>query len=124
MKYGYVRVRHQNDDKAIGIQSRYLQGLGAEKTYVETDGSQLQILLDTLGQNDTLYVMGVDRLSRTTDTLQEIFKFLSGKGVSLFAGPERIELDRLSTTLLLAHMDALMEDRKALLKIISNTKSK
>ena len=91
MKYGYVRVRNQNDEDAIKMHRMYLQSRGAEKIYVETDGSQLQILLDTLEHNDELYVFSVDRLSRNTKDLLKIFHRLSEKEVTLYNGPERFD---------------------------------
>ena len=105
MNYGYVRVRNLNDEHVVERHSDLLRDLGAEKIIVETDGTQLQSLLNILKSNDSLFVYSIDRLSRKTDTLRKIFKCLSEKGVNLYSGKERVELSGISAAILFAEID-------------------
>lgn len=84
---GYARVSTQ--DQNLERQLRALQDAGCEKIYQEKisgkdiDRPQLQEMLDNLQDGDTIIIMDLTRISRSTRDLFELVDIIKEKGASL-----------------------------------------
>lgn len=87
MKYGYARVSTAGQDLESQIRSLELEG--CEKIYSEhytgtkADRPQLNLLLGSLKEGDTLVVTKLDRIARSTIQGSELVKALIDKGVTV-----------------------------------------
>lgn len=85
MKYGYARVSTVSQE--LEVQLTALENEGCDNIYSEkftgtkSDRPQLQEVLSTLKEGDTLVVTKLDRLARNTVEGIEIVKGLFSKGV-------------------------------------------
>lgn len=94
MIYGYARCSTSEDRQDINRQKRELAKLGVDEKniYFEyasgtvKDRTELNRLLDTVKQGDTIAVTEVSRLTRTTSHLCEILSFIQEKHLQLLIG--------------------------------------
>lgn len=94
MIYGYARCSTSEDRQDINRQKRELAKLGVDEKniYFEyasgtvKDRTELNRLLNTVKQGDTIAVTEVSRLTRTTAHLCEILSFIQEKHLQLLIG--------------------------------------
>jgi DNA invertase Pin-like site-specific DNA recombinase len=94
--YGYARV--SSIDQDVTIQREALEAAGCHVVREEKVSAtslkgrtELQTLLQFLGEGDTLVVTRVDRLARSVKDLQDIVHLLREKGVTLRATEQPID---------------------------------
>ena len=94
--YGYARV--SSIDQDVTIQREALEAAGCHVIREEKASAtslkkrtELQTLLQFLGEGDTLVVTRVDRLARSVKDLQDIVHLLREKGVTLRATEQPID---------------------------------
>ena len=89
MKYGYARCSTNEDKQDIQRQIRELKASGAEEIVFEYEHGDakvkrnLQMLLDTAHEGDTIITLEVSRLSRSTQQLCEIIDIVREKRLRL-----------------------------------------
>ena len=94
--FGYARV--SSIDQDVTIQRESLEAAGCQVIREEKVSAtslkgrtELQTLLQFLGEGDTLMVTRVDRLARSVKDLQDIVHELGAKGVTLRATEQPID---------------------------------
>jgi DNA invertase Pin-like site-specific DNA recombinase len=97
--YGYARV--SSIDQDVTIQREALEAAGCNVVREEKVSAtslkgrtELQTLLQFLGEGDTLVVTRVDRLARSVKDLQDIVHELKAKGVTLRATEQPIDTSK------------------------------
>ena len=89
MIYGYARCSTNEDKQDINRQIRELKATGAEEVIFEYEHGDsavkqnLQMLLDTVREGDTVITLEVSRLSRSTKQLCEIIEVIRSKHLRL-----------------------------------------
>lgn len=89
MKYGYARCSTNEDKQDIQRQIRELKASGAEEIVFEYEHGDakvkrnLQMLLDTAREGDTIITLEVSRLSRSTQQLCQIIEVIREKRLCL-----------------------------------------
>lgn len=89
MIYGYARCSTNEDKQDINRQIRELRAAGAEKVIFEYEPGDakvkqnLQMLLETVQEGDTVITLEVSRLSRSTKQLCEIIEVIRNKHLRL-----------------------------------------
>ena len=89
MKYGYARCSTNEDKQDIQRQIRELKASGAEEIVFEYEHGDakvkrnLQMLLDTAREGDTIITLEVSRLSRSTQQLCQIIDVIREKRLCL-----------------------------------------
>lgn len=89
MIYGYARCSTNEDKQDINRQIRELKAAGAEEVIFEYEHGDsavkqnLQMLLDTIQEGDTVITLEVSRLSRSTKQLCEIIEVIRSKHIRL-----------------------------------------
>ena len=89
MIYGYARCSTNEDKQDINRQIRELKAAGAEEVIFEYEHGDsavkqnLQMLLDTVREGDTIITLEVSRLSRSTKQLCEIIEVIRSKHLRL-----------------------------------------
>ena len=89
MIYGYARCSTSEDKQDINRQIRELKAAGADEVVFEYEHGDaklkknLQMLLDTIKEGDTLITLEVSRLSRSTQQLCEIIDVIRKKHLRL-----------------------------------------
>jgi len=89
MTYGYARCSTSEDKQDINRQIRELKAAGAEKVIFEYEHGDakikqnLQMLLETVQEKDTIITLEVSRLSRSTQQLCEIVNTIKQKHLRL-----------------------------------------
>lgn len=89
MIYGYARCSTNEDKQDINRQIRELKEAGAEEVVFEYEHGDakikknLQMLLDTVQEGDTIITLEVSRLSRSTQQLCEIIDTIRTKRLRL-----------------------------------------
>ena len=89
MKYGYARCSTNEDKQDIQRQIRELKASGADEIVFEYEHGDakvkrnLQMLLDTAREGDTIITLEVSRLSRSTQQLCEIIDIVREKRLRL-----------------------------------------
>lgn len=89
MIYGYARCSTSEDKQDINRQIRELKVAGADEVVFEYEHGDaklkknLQMLLDTVKEGDTLITLEVSRLSRSTQQLCEIIDVIREKKLRL-----------------------------------------
>lgn len=101
MIYGYVRVRKEAENRELAEQrqAELLQRDGAEKIIVETDGSQLPELLLQLESGDSVHVITMDRLTRSTGRMLDLLDIFRRKNVTLYAEGQKVNFNFLQLVL-------------------------
>lgn len=95
-KIGYARVSTLDQD--LSIQRAALKAAGCDPIRAEkvsgssrTGRTELAIILDFIGEGDTLVVTRIDRLARSIGDLQDIMRALKEKGARLQATEQPID---------------------------------
>lgn len=89
MNYGYARCSTNEDKQDIHRQIRELKAAGADEVIFEYEHGDakvkqnLQMLLDTAMEGDTIITLEVSRLSRSTQQLCEIIEIIKEKRLRL-----------------------------------------
>ena len=89
MKYGYARCSTNEDKQDIQRQIRELKASGAQEIVFEYEHGDakvkrnLQMLLDTAREGDTIITLEVSRLSRSTQQLCQIIDIIREKRLCL-----------------------------------------
>ena len=89
MIYGYARCSTNEDKQDINRQIRELKAAGAEEVIFEYEHGDsavkqnLQMLLETVQEGDTVITLEVSRLSRSTKQLCEIIEVIRAKHLRL-----------------------------------------
>ena len=89
MTYGYARCSTTEDKQDINRQIRELKAAGADEVVFEYEHGDtkikqnLQILLDTAQEGDTIITLEVSRLTRSTKQLCEIVEIIKQKKLRL-----------------------------------------
>ena len=89
MKYGYARCSTSEDKQDIQRQIRELKASGAEQVIFEYEHGDakvkrnLEMLLDTAREGDTIITLEVSRLSRSMQQLCEIIDIVREKRLRL-----------------------------------------
>ena len=89
MTYGYARCSTSEDKQDINRQIRELKATGAEEVVFEFEHGDsalkknLQLLLETAQEQDTIITLEVSRLSRSTQQLCEIISTIKQKRLRL-----------------------------------------
>ena len=89
MKYGYARCSTSEDKQDIQRQIRELKASGTEQVIFEYEHGDakvkrnLEMLLDTVREGDTIITLEVSRLSRSTQQLCEIIDIVREKRLCL-----------------------------------------
>ena len=89
MIYGYARCSTNEDKQDINRQIRELKAAGAEEVIFEYEHGDakvkqnLQMLLNTVQEGDTVITLEVSRLSRSTKQLCEIIEVIRSKHLRL-----------------------------------------
>lgn len=89
MIYGYARCSTNEDKQDINRQIRELKAAGAEEVIFEYEHGDsavkqnLQMLLETVQEGDTVITLEVSRLSRSTKQLCEIIEIIRNKHLRL-----------------------------------------
>ena len=89
MTYGYARCSTNEDRQDINRQIRELKEAGAEEVVFEFEHGDakikqnLQMLLETAQEQDTIITLEVSRLSRSTQQLCEIISIIKQKHLRL-----------------------------------------
>ena len=84
MDVGYVRISSVDQNTA-----RQLDGVQLGKVYTDkcsgkdTNRPQLQVMLDSVREGDTVHVHSIDRLARSLSDLLNLVQSLNEKGVSV-----------------------------------------
>lgn len=82
MKYGYARCSTNESKQDINRQVRELKNVGAEEIFLEYEHGdavvkkELNALLEACKPGDTIFVLEVPRLARSTKQLCEIIEFI------------------------------------------------
>ena len=86
--YGYGRV--STDDQSLDVQEIALEAAGCQAIMLETASGasregrpKLALLLDVLGEGDTLIVTKLDRLARNTIDMLELAEEVGAKGAGM-----------------------------------------
>ncbi|MED4619464.1 recombinase family protein [Priestia megaterium] len=86
---GYMRISTQHHEQSFDRQEAQLKAMGVTKIYQDRmSGSkmerpQLQQMLEELEAGDTIIIVAIDRLSRSTKDLLDIVEIIKNKGASL-----------------------------------------
>ncbi|MGE6629597.1 recombinase family protein [Bacillus sp. NPDC077027] len=86
--YGYMRISTKKDEQTFNRQEAQLLGK-VDKLYFDRmsgakkNRQQLQEMLTALEAGDTVLIVAIDRLSRSTKDLLEIVETIKAKGASL-----------------------------------------
>lgn len=119
MIYGYARVSSIEQDTQLQLDA--LQQAGAEHIFSEKTSSvgsrpELQKLLKTVQQGDTLYVYKLDRLARSLKDLLHILEILERKGCRFRSLTEPIQTDNYLGRFMLQILGAVAELERNLIR--------
>ncbi|WP_407708541.1 recombinase family protein [Bacillus altitudinis] len=86
--YGYMRISTKKDEQTFSRQEAQLLGKVDKLYFDRMSGAkknrpQLQEMLSSLEAGDTVLIVAIDRLSRSTKDLLEIVETIKSKGASL-----------------------------------------
>jgi DNA invertase Pin-like site-specific DNA recombinase len=115
MKYAYIRVStiEQNLDRQLEAMKRH--EIPAKNYFTEkvsgkdTNRPELQRLLATVKEGDTIYIHDFSRLSRSTSDLLRIVELLTSKGVHLVSNKENLDTSTPTGKLMLTMIGAINE---------------
>ena len=113
MKIGYARV--STNDQNLDRQLDTLNGQGCERIYQEkltgtkVNRPELERMLDSLRDGDTLVVESFSRLSRSTKDLLELVERLNASGINLISIKENLDTTTATGKLMLTMLSALSQ---------------
>jgi DNA invertase Pin-like site-specific DNA recombinase len=86
---GYMRISTNKEHQSFDRQEAQLKAMGVSKIYADRmsgakfDRPELHKMLDELEAGDTVLILSIDRLSRSTKDLLEIVEIIKSKGAYL-----------------------------------------
>ncbi|MGG1230461.1 recombinase family protein [Bacillus halotolerans] len=86
---GYMRVSTKLDKQVFDRQEEHLKAFGVDHIYADRmsgakrERPELNRMLEELEEGDTVVIVAIDRLSRSTKDLLEIVEIIKNKGASL-----------------------------------------
>jgi DNA invertase Pin-like site-specific DNA recombinase len=86
---GYMRLSTNKEEQSFRRQEHQLESLGLDVIYkdrvsgAKRDRPQLNQMLEELQEGDVLYIVSIDRLSRSTKDLLDIVDIIRSKGAYL-----------------------------------------
>lgn len=86
---GYMRVSTKLDKQVFDRQEEQLKAFGVEQIYADRisgakrERPELNKMLEELNEGDTVVIVAIDRLSRSTKDLLDIVETIKNKGASL-----------------------------------------
>lgn len=115
MKYAYIRVStvEQNEDRQIEAMKKH--GIPADNYFIEkvsgknTDRPELQRLLATVQNGDTIHIHDFSRLSRSVSDLLRLVDELNARGVHLVSNKENLDTSTPTGKLMLTMIGAINE---------------
>ena len=119
MIIGYARVstQEQNLDRQLdNLKARGCERIYQEKmTGTKADRPELEKMLDTLRQGDTLVVDSFSRLSRSTKDLLDMVERLNAMGVNLISLKEQLDTTTATGKMMLTMLSALSQFERDLI---------
>lgn len=88
-KIGYMRISKNTENQTFERQKAQLESVGCDVIYqdkisgAKRERPQLNSMLESLQEGDTVYIVAIDRLSRSTKDLLEIVDLIKSKGAYL-----------------------------------------
>jgi DNA invertase Pin-like site-specific DNA recombinase len=115
MNYAYIRVStiDQNEARQLAAMEKY--NIPKENYFVEkvsgknTNRPELQRLLSTVQEGDTIHIHDFSRLSRSTSDLLKLVELLNDKGVALISNKENLDTSTPTGKLMLTMIGAINE---------------
>ncbi|WP_144609701.1 recombinase family protein [Bacillus cereus] len=124
MKYGYGRVSSASQN--LSVQIKQLQEAGCETIFKEKvsgrkkeDRKQLNLLLETVQEGDTITVTKLDRFARSTKDALNIIEYLNSKGVSLIVlnmGGDKVDTSTAIGKLMITILSGIAEFEADMIK--------
>ena len=119
MIIGYARVstQEQNLDRQLdNLKARGCERIYQEKmTGTKADRPELEKMLDTLRNGDTLVVDSFSRLSRSTKDLLDMVERLNAMGVNLISLKEQLDTTTATGKMMLTMLSALSQFERDLI---------
>lgn len=115
MKYAYIRVSTVEQNEERQLEAMKPHGIPVENYYTEkisgknTERPELQKLLATVKEGDTIYIHDFSRLSRSTSDLLQIVETLTAQGVHLVSNKEHLDTSTPTGKLMLTMIGAINE---------------
>ena len=115
MKYAYIRVSSVDQNEERQIQAMKKHEIPAENYFVEkisgknTDRPELQRLLATVKDGDTIFIHDFSRLSRSVSDLLRLVDDLNARGVHLVSNKENLDTSTPTGKLMLTMIGAINE---------------
>lgn len=119
MKIGYARVSTQEQN--LDRQLDNLKAAGCERIFQEkmtgtkADRPQLELMLATLREGDTLVVDSFSRLSRSTKDLLDMVERLTGMKVNIISLKEQLDTTTATGKMMLTMLSALSQFERDLI---------
>ena len=115
MNYAYIRVStiDQNESRQLAAMEKY--NIPKENYFIEkvsgkdTNRPELQKLLATVQEGDTIHIHDFSRLSRSTSDLLKLVELLNDKGVALISNKENLDTSTPTGKLMLTMIGAINE---------------
>lgn len=115
MKYAYIRVStvEQNEGRQLEAMKKY--DIPQDHYFIEkvsgknTDRPELQRLLATVQEGDTIHIHDFSRLSRSTADLLHIVDDLNNRGIHLVSNKENLDTSTPTGKLMLTMIGAINE---------------
>ncbi|WP_079709897.1 recombinase family protein [Paraliobacillus ryukyuensis] len=121
---GYMRISTDNDAQTFNRQQAQLEAIGLDALYsdkmsgAKRSRPQLDKMLEELQAGDTVHIVSIDRLSRSTKDLLDIVEVIKDRGASI-KSIQDAWLDSTSdnpmSTFLMTIMGALAEMERAMI---------
>ena len=115
MKYAYIRVSTVEQNEARQLEAMKKYDIPEENYFVEkisgknTKRPELQKLLATVKEGDTIHVHDFSRLSRSVADLLKLVEDLTAKGVHLVSNKENLDTSTPTGKLMLTMIGAINE---------------
>lgn len=115
MKYAYIRVSTVEQNEARQLEAMKKYDIPADNYFIEkisgknTNRPELQRLLETVKEGDTIHVHDFSRLSRSVADLLKLVEDLTAKGVHLISNKENLDTSTPTGKLMLTMIGAINE---------------
>lgn len=119
MKYAYIRVSTVEQNEARQLEAMKKYEIPAENYFIEkisgknTNRPELQRLLDTVKEGDTVHIHDFSRLSRSVSDLLKLVEIMQAKGVHLISNKENLDTSTPTGKLMLTMIGAINEFERA-----------
>ena len=119
MKYAYIRVSTVEQNEARQLEAMKKYNIPEENYFIEkisgknTNRPELQRLLETVKEGDTIHVHDFSRLSRSVADLLNLVEDLKERGVHLISNKENLDTSTPTGKLMLTMIGAINEFERA-----------